>query len=142
MGKDDSIKNAELAEATESVEKTGADIAQNEESAETSAPESATQELRGDEQQNISEQPGSEENTIVDTTGETTAPETEGNNSNDSEMSKAEERKEIAEKLFEENPAKQSVYFSSDMIPFFDKHDAHKYGDRLADTNVITINRE
>ena len=53
-----------------------------------------------------------------------------------------EKRKEIAISVFEKNPNRKVLFFTSDLIPFFEKSDAHRHAASLKDNTVVTINKE
>jgi len=55
---------------------------------------------------------------------------------------KTEQRNRIAADVFEKNNMKSALYFTSDMIPFFEKNDALKHSNKLDDKTIVTVNKE
>lgn len=53
-----------------------------------------------------------------------------------------EKRKKIAESVFKQHPMKTALYFTSNMIPFFEKNDALAHASGLKDKHVVTVNKE
>lgn len=51
-------------------------------------------------------------------------------------------RKKLAGKVFHNKPDCKKVYFTSDLIPFFESSDAKKHGNTLDDNTIVIINRE
>lgn len=55
---------------------------------------------------------------------------------------KTEQRERIATEVFAKNHRKSVLYFTSDMIPFFEKTDAIKHIKGLDDKTIITVNKQ
>lgn len=55
---------------------------------------------------------------------------------------KTEQRERIAKEVFAKNHRKSVLYFTSDMIPFFEKTDAIKHVKGLDNKTIITVNKE
>lgn len=55
---------------------------------------------------------------------------------------KAEQCKKIASDVFTKHPNHKVLYFTSDLIPFFEKSDANKHASALPDNTVVTLNKE
>lgn len=55
---------------------------------------------------------------------------------------KTEQRERIATEVFAKNHRKSVLYFTSDMIPFFEKTDAIKHIKGLDDKTIVTVNKE
>jgi len=58
------------------------------------------------------------------------------------EKGKAEQCKKIASDVFAKHANCKILHFTSDLIPFFEKSDAHKHAGSLKDDVVVTINKE
>lgn len=64
----------------------------------------------------------------------------ESRNDSDPETKEVKQYKNVAAKIFKENPLKGSVlYFTSDAIPFWDEGDAIKHTHKLADKTIKPI---
>ena len=67
---------------------------------------------------------------------------------NDVKESKAEEPKSVTEKRNKiakevfQHTTKTKLFFTSDMIPFYEENDALKHSRGLKDTNIVTVNKE
>lgn len=55
---------------------------------------------------------------------------------------KTAQRERIATEVFAKNHRKSVLYFTSDMIPFFEKTDAIKHIKGLDDKTIVTVNKE
>ena len=55
---------------------------------------------------------------------------------------KTEQRERIAKEVFAKNHRKSVLYFTSDMIPFFEKTDAIKHIKGLDDKTIVTVSKE
>lgn len=55
---------------------------------------------------------------------------------------KTEQRERIATEVFAKNHRKSVLYFTSDMIPFFEKTDAIKHIKELDDKTIVTVNKQ
>lgn len=55
---------------------------------------------------------------------------------------KTEQRERIAKDVFAKNHRKSVLYFTSDMIPFFEKTDAIKHIKELDDKTIVTVNKQ
>lgn len=58
------------------------------------------------------------------------------------EKGKAEQCKKIASDVFAKHSNCKVLHFTSDLIPFFEKSDAHRHAGSLKDDVVVTINKE
>lgn len=58
------------------------------------------------------------------------------------EKGKAEKCKKIASDVFEKHSNTKVLYFTDDLIPFFDKSDAFRHAGTLKNDTVVTINKE
>ena len=58
------------------------------------------------------------------------------------ESKKDKERSKIADDVFAKNARCKVLYFTSDMVPFFDRSDANKHASHLKDDTVVTLNKE
>jgi hypothetical protein len=65
--------------------------------------------------------------------GKTTAVEKEGDNAQRSEVER------IAKEVFKNYPGKNTLYFTSDKIPFFDKNDADRHSLNLKNQIVVAV---
>lgn len=52
------------------------------------------------------------------------------------------QRSKIAVDIFKKHSSKSVLYFTNDMIPFFDQSDAIKHAASLKDKTVVTVNKE
>ena len=52
-----------------------------------------------------------------------------------------EKRNKIAKEVFQ-HTTKTKLFFTSDMIPFYEENDALKHSRGLKDTNIVTVNKE
>lgn len=55
---------------------------------------------------------------------------------------KTEKRNRIAADVFSKHSHRKTLYFTSDMIPFFEKSDANRHASTLKDNTVVTINKK
>lgn len=55
---------------------------------------------------------------------------------------KTAQRDRIAKDIFVKNSCKSVLYFTNDMIPFFEKTDAIKHSKGLDNKTIVTINKE
>jgi len=53
-----------------------------------------------------------------------------------------ERRNKIAKSVFDKNTVCKVLYFTSDLIPFYDRNDAMRNAKSLKDDTIVTINRE
>lgn len=60
----------------------------------------------------------------------------------DEPKEKTEIRNRIAADVFSKHSHWKTLYFTSDMIPFFEKSDANRHADTLKDNTVVTINKK
>ena len=157
MQKNDIDKDTELAAAAEYIGTVGTDQPQEAEVAEATQPEGVQKELSTVSNADNSKPEDGAENTELDSESKTGADDATGSEAGsevtsvtvpvldlipDKAEQKAEEEMEkVAKQLFLDNPLKEAVYFSSDLIPFFEKSDAYKYSGTLEDKAVRTITR-
>lgn len=52
------------------------------------------------------------------------------------------QRSKIAVDIFKKHPSKSVLYFTNDLIPFFDESDAIKHAASLKDKTVVTVNKQ
>lgn len=55
---------------------------------------------------------------------------------------KTEKRNKVASDVFSKHSHRKTLYFTSDLIPFFEKSDANKHAATLKDNTVVTINKK
>jgi len=68
--------------------------------------------------------------------------ETVGEEGNETVDPVAKKRKELADIVFLRHLNCKALYFTSDLIPFFEKSDAFRHTGTLKDNTVVTVNRE
>lgn len=60
----------------------------------------------------------------------------------DEPKEKTEKRNRISADVFSKHSHRKTLYFTSDMIPFFEKSDANRHAATLKDNTVVTINKK
>jgi hypothetical protein len=94
------------------------------------------------------ESPDSKGDSQLDPEGESETVGKTGDGISDLEAGKPEEGsktgalKKIADVVFLRSPNCKALYFTSDLIPFFEKSDALRHAGKLKDDNVVTVNKE
>lgn len=58
------------------------------------------------------------------------------------EKAKVEKCKKVAAVVFERHASCQVLYFTSDLIPFFEKTDALRHAGSIKDNTILTLNKE
>jgi len=110
--------------------------------------EAGEKELQISPERNTGEPAPGEGNTEMDSKGQGETVEEKGNETvdrvtNPEPEKKTEKRNEIAASIFLVHPHCKMLYFTSDLIPFFEKNDAIRHAaGALKDETVVTINRE
>ena len=106
--------------------------------------EGGEKELQVQPEQSSGKQTDDKGNTGVDSETEETAAGTEGGGTGDPDKPKetTENRNRIAGDVFEKNAQCEVLYFTADLIPFFEKSDANRHAATLKDNTVVTINKK
>jgi hypothetical protein len=60
----------------------------------------------------------------------------------DEPKEKTGKRNKIADDVFSKHSQRKTLYFTSDMVPFFERSDAKKHAGTLKDDSVVTINKK
>ncbi len=150
MAKKDDQKNKEVVvQPTEKhsgvTETTGSNESQGTQVAETSAGENVQEKLPVSSEQNSGEQTNGEESAKLDNKSKPKKDGAKGNGAKDpvnEPKATTENRIRIANDVFQTNTHCKVLYFTADLIPFFEKSDAIRHGVTLDDDTIVTINRK